>query len=110
MALEGSDFLPQISKCVHSESGTTLAAWNPDTPLESLLDLYTPTTSGVDVLLETQQISNLDTLFECLPDKAWAFYTATSGRREALLAAVRSCPGAVIAEDLVLRPRRSHFA
>lgn len=62
------------------------------------------TASGYDGL-----VSCIDTLFRCLSNGDWAFYTADSQRRESLSSAARACPGAVLEESLTLRPRRMHL-
>ena len=107
--LEGREFLPVVSKCVRSEWGTSMVAWEPDTPLEQVLELCSRSPSEPDDFLDSIQVAHLDTMFMCLADRSWAFYACDSQRRDSLLSAVRGCLGAVVEESLVLRPKRGDF-
>lgn len=108
-ALEGREFLPLVSRCIRSEWGTLMAAWGADTPLERVLELYSRSPSEPDDFLDDVRVTDLDTVFQCLADRSWAFYTCDAVRRESLLSAVRDCPGAVVEETLAFRPRRKDF-
>lgn len=104
-----AEFLPLVAKCVRSEWGTALVYLKPDVPLETLADFYVSPSSDLDALVDDGLVSCIDTLFRCLSNGDWAFYTADSQRRESLSSAARACPGAVLEESLTLRPRRMHL-